>query len=127
MNLKEAKKILPKTEFETFEHVLIDQIARTPAVRLKQWAALARKLRVKYQDLARAQGSDISARGTYDVDTSLNDRRSRLMMEIIERIDDELTRPRPKTTRKAVPRGAGDRAAAARELRDLKRRERTPR
>ena len=90
MNLKEAKKILPKREFETFEHVLIDQISRTPAARLRQWVTLARKLRRKYRDLARAQGADIRGRGTYEVDTDLNDRRARLMAELDERITAEL-------------------------------------
>lgn len=90
MILKEAKKILPKKDFEAFEAVFANQLSRTSAVKLKQRLALARKLKKKYRDLAHAEVASIKSRRTNEVDTDINDRRVRLFETAIETIEDAL-------------------------------------
>lgn len=128
MNPKEAKKILPKKEYETFEAVFMNQISRTPPAKLKLRATLARRLRDKYVDLAKHQIAQIRTRRTNETDTDLNDRRAVLFQEVIERLEFELDRPREflrsssaateKKSRKKVPRA--QRAAQHLEAQDEK-------
>ena len=92
MNVKEAKKILPKSDFEAFESVFNNQIQRTSPLRLKQLAKLARKLRDKYRDLAKKQGRNVQGRGTYEIDTDIQDRRIVLMEIAMDRIEEALGR-----------------------------------
>lgn len=102
MNPKEAKKILPKNEFEAFEKVFIGHTRQTSAARLKQLIGLAKKLRTKYRSLARDQGANVQGRGTFEIDTSLNDRKANLFDEMIEHLEDELLKPRPEGISKAA-------------------------
>lgn len=95
MNPKEAKKILPKKEYETFESILMNQISRTPAAKLKLRATLARRLRDKYRDLARHEAAGVRRRRTNETDTDINDRRARSFQDIIDRLEFELERTRP--------------------------------
>jgi hypothetical protein len=90
VNPKEAKKILPKKEYETFEPILMNQISRTPEAILKQRLGLARKLNRKYRDLAHHDVASIRTRRTNEVDTDINDRRVRQFDDIIELIEEVL-------------------------------------
>lgn len=120
MNPKEAKKILPKKEYETFESVFMNQISRTSAAKLKLRATLARRLRDKYVDLAKHQVAEIRTRRTNETDTDLNDRRADLFQEVIERLEAELDGHRADAkspevpAKKKVPR-------AVRAARDIQR------
>ena len=119
MNPKEAKKILPKDEYEAFEPILMKQTSRTPAAKLKQRATLSRKLRDKYKDLARRQGAEVRTRRTNETDTSLHDRRARIFQEIIDYLEVELEKPR----RPARPRveNVNKEQAAQRTLKNAKK------
>jgi hypothetical protein len=94
MNYKEAKKIIPKKEFESFESIFMNQISKTPASLLKKRATMARRLRDKYKDLAKYEVGQIRTRNDYEVDTDINDRRARLFQEVINRLEDELDESR---------------------------------
>lgn len=94
MNYKEAKKIIPKKEFEAFETILMNQLSRVPSVILKKRATLARKLRDKYKDLAKYEVNQIHTRNDYEVDTDINDRRARIFQDVIDRLESELDAPR---------------------------------
>ena len=94
MNPKEAKKILPKAEYEAFESILMNQISRTPSAKLKQRASMARKLRDKYRDLAHHEAAGVRRRRTNAVDTDINDRRTRLFQEIIDHLEATLDEPK---------------------------------
>lgn len=102
MNYKEAKKILPKKEFEAFESILANQLSRTSPTKLKHRVSMARKLRDKYRDLAHQQISAIRRIRTNEVDTDINDRRARLFQDIIDRLEDELSLPRDPSTRPPI-------------------------
>ncbi len=91
MNLREAKKILPKKEFQAFENVVKLHIQRTPVPRLKQLYKLAKRHRDKYRSFSKKQGQDNPGRGTYEIDTSLQDRRVQLLEEIMDAIEDALS------------------------------------
>jgi ATP-dependent Clp protease ATP-binding subunit ClpA len=98
MNPKEAKKILPKKEYETFEAIFMNQISRTPAAKLKLRATMARRLRDKYIDLAKHQVAEIRTRRTNETDTDINDRRAGIFQEVIDILENELDRPRITTS-----------------------------
>lgn len=119
MNAKEAKKILPKDEYEAFEPILMKQISRTPAAKLKQRATLSRKLRDKYRDLARRQAADVRTRRTNETDTSLHDRRARIFQEIIDFLEIEIDKPRRPA--RSAPGGNEKEAAAQRREKNAKR------
>lgn len=109
MRVLEAKKILPKDEFEIFEAVLMNQISRMSQPRLQQKATLARRLRDKYRDQARRDVVDLRARRTNEVDTDINDRRVQLFKEILERLEEALSENRhetPHAQHKAKPKSA---------------------
>lgn len=91
MRVLEAKKILPKDEFEIFEAVLMNQISRMSQPRLQQKATLARRLRDKYRDQARRDVVELRSRRTNEVDTDINDRRVQLFKEVIERLEEALS------------------------------------
>ncbi|MGE0527782.1 MAG: hypothetical protein AB7G93_06695 [Bdellovibrionales bacterium] len=127
MKVKEAKKILPKREFEAFEAVLEDRIGHTSQARLIQKSRLARRLRDKYRDLARQQGNDIRARGTYTVDTRLNDRKAELLQSIMGSLDHELGKQRvsPRAPRKSKDKRkteAHSKRVAEKTMREARRR-----
>lgn len=119
MNAKEAKKILPKDEYEAFEPILLKQISRTPAAKLKQRATLSRKLRDKYRDLARRQAADVRTRRTNETDTSLHDRRARIFQEVIDYLEVEIDKPRRPA--RSAPGGNEKEAATQRREKNAKR------
>lgn len=90
VNYKEAKKILPKKEFDAFDTILMNQLSRVPSSILKKRATLARRLRDKYKDLAKYEVNQIHTRNNYEVDTDINDRRARIFQDIIDRLESEL-------------------------------------
>jgi membrane carboxypeptidase/penicillin-binding protein len=133
MNPKEAKKILPKVEFEAFETILLNQISRTPSSKLKQRATLARRLRDKYIDLAHHQAAQARTRRTNEIDTDINDRRARIFQEMIDRLEEELANPRLRAAETAVRKKSRARTASTRNLQmdqrtihEARRRERHP-
>jgi hypothetical protein len=95
MNPKEAKKILPKKEYEAFEAILANQVSRIPVAVLKQRIKLARKLRKKYRDSAHHLAAGVRARRTNEVDTDIDDRRVRTFEDIIDRIEELLEERAP--------------------------------
>lgn len=94
MRAKEAKKILPKSEFEAFEAILTHQIGRTPKTRLMQKATLARRLRDKYKDHSRREVQEAKARMTNEIDTGINDRRVRILQDIIDTLEQKMEEPK---------------------------------
>jgi hypothetical protein len=94
MKAKEAKKILPKSEFEAFEAILTHQIGRTPKTRLMQKASLARRLRDKYRDHSRREVHEAKTRMTNAMDTGINDRRVRILQDIIDTLEQKMDESR---------------------------------
>lgn len=109
MNYKEAKKIIPKKEFEAFETILMNQLSRVPSSILKKRATLARRLRDKYKDLAKFEVNQIHTRNDYEVDTDINDRRARIFQDIIDRLESELDNTRAIDSRPPKNNGKGRR------------------
>lgn len=99
MRQREAKKILPKTEYETFETVLLNQGHHSSRSRLMQKATLARKLRDKYKDRSRREVAATKSRRTNEVDTETDNRRVRIYQELIERLEELLAEPVPSRQR----------------------------
>ncbi len=130
---KQAKKILPKSEFEQFEAIIENQARRISDSRLKQKATISRRLRDKYRDLARHQSVAAKQKLTNETDVSHNEARAQIFHELIGRIEAELERPnrsRPadpvavkrkaKRARRARSRDERD---AAKEIREAKKRQ----
>lgn len=90
MNAKEAKKILPKQEYEAFEAIFMRQTSMMGTGRLKQLTSLSRRLRNKYRDLSKRQGADVRHRRTNTTDTSLYDRRARTFQDLLEFLEREI-------------------------------------
>ena len=109
MNYKEAKKIIPKKEFEAFETILMNQLSRVPSSILKKRATQARKLRDKYKDLAKYEINQIHTRNDYEIDTDINDRRARIFQGVIDRLESELDNTRAIDSRPPKHNGKGRR------------------
>lgn len=133
MRAKEAKKILPKNEYEAFEAILVNQTSRMGAARLKQRATLSRRLRDKYRDLAKRQAASVRTRRTNETDTDIYDRRVRIFQSIIDQLEAELDKPRRQTAPRTKKPSRPKASMAAREqdtkskkvLTDAKRRTRS--
>jgi hypothetical protein len=129
---KQAKKILPKSEFEQFETIIDNQTRRVSEERLKQKATISRRLRDKYRGLARHQSIAAKQKLTNVTDISQNEARAEIFQNIIDRIETELAeRPNrtqefeeapTKKTKKKMRRSIED-DYALRAMADAKRRE----
>ena len=131
---KQAKKILPKSEFEQFETIIDNQTRRISEERLKQKATISRRLRDKYRSLARHQSIAAKQKLTNETDVSQNEARAEIFQELIERIETELAeRPTRLQAVEQVPlrkpkrKGRRERSVEdrldARAMADAKRRE----
>ncbi len=104
MRAKEAKKILPKSEYEAFEAIFTNQISRTSSARLKQRATLSRRLRDKYRDMAHRMAAEVRDRRTNTTDTRLYERRASLFQDVIDRLEAELDRLKHQIQSGAAPK-----------------------
>lgn len=126
---KQAKKILPKSEFEQFEAIIDNQVRRLSGSRLKQQATISRRLRDKYRDLARYQSVAAKQKMTNETDVSQNEARAQIFHELIERIETELERrpamqaPPAKESRDRRRATKNDDRTDARAMSEAKKRE----
>ncbi len=102
---KQAKKILPKAEFEAFEAIIENQHGRMSEARLKKKATMSRRLREKYRDLARHQTIKAKRKLTNETDVSHHEARAEIFDRLIDRIETELERPnRPPPRKRTLKR-----------------------
>lgn len=115
MRVKEAKKILPKSEYEAFEAILMRQTSRMSDAKLKQRATLSRRLRDKNRDLAKRRAASVRTRRTNETDTRVFDRRASIFQSIIDHLETELGKPRRQTVgRKADSKASAKKIAKSR-------------